>query len=377
MEKTQQIPSDPEEARSTRVRRILQNVGAAIGIVLAGPALAAIFPVLVIGLFLGSCCAALIVSYPFVAGDISESRVTSIAEARVTGTARAQIESFRATVAAYPPPADVDAFVSLDDLIQWDFSPDGEYVALTGSRRLGVMSVATRQVYYPDLLDTFANPDVQYGNAVWLDERRLLVRQRKAKGPSYDATHAYHLVHIVGDAGPEFRSFALPEVRASEVTPSQLRGKDLFYIGDNRPFHQGVAVGEMDGVAVIAQGPDEEQVFRALIRGMTIHEIAPDSNWRVERPYEPGNRSQWHPLTRYDAPDGSYYAAVWPDGARLAILRSGGEIVVETLASEYGPPGADCRLVPLRWLPSSTGVSFVPRCMGTYHTVLLLTVPGR
>jgi hypothetical protein len=80
---------------------------------------------------------------------------------------------------------------------------------------------------------------------------------------------------------------------------------------------------------------------------------------------------------RYPSPDGKHHAAVWPDGEKLAILRSDGQMVIEKPVGEFGPPDAHCRLVPMRWLPDSSGVLFISRCMNAQHAVLLLPVPGR
>jgi hypothetical protein len=90
---------------------------------------------------------------------------------------------------------------------------------------------------------------------------------------------------------------------------------------------------------------------------------------------------EWRFLERYYAPDGNYYAAVWPDGERLAILTEGGEVATETLAGSFGPSQARCEVEPIGWMPDSSGVLFSARCEAnspvSQKAILILPVPAR
>ena len=56
---------ESKESNVGKKRRIWQSLGAAIGLVLAGPALAVVLPLLATMLLLGGCCALLVVASPF------------------------------------------------------------------------------------------------------------------------------------------------------------------------------------------------------------------------------------------------------------------------------------------------------------------------
>ena len=56
--------SEPKRATARWTRRVLEGLGAAIGVILAGPVLAAILSILLTGIFLAGCCALLVVGSP-------------------------------------------------------------------------------------------------------------------------------------------------------------------------------------------------------------------------------------------------------------------------------------------------------------------------
>jgi hypothetical protein len=108
----------------------------------------------------------------------------------------------------------------------------------------------------------------------------------------------------------------------------------------------------------------EQQAFEQLMAGRSVTQVS----FYLES-------SEWQPQERYDAPDGNYYAALWPLGERLAILQPGGEVVSEVYAANFGPSSADCSLTPIRWLPDSRGVLFTAYCYPVERAILLLSIP--
>ena len=177
-------------------------------------------------------------------------------------------------------------------------------------------------------------------------------------------------------------------VRARAVASSSLRGKEMYEIRDFDHELLAVALEGGEGLAIIAYNDDDRQAFRALVAGMRLREVAPDADWHEPFPEYGDPEPPWRAMERYGSPDGNYYAAVWADGARLAILRPGGEVVVETSANAFGRSEVECTLIPIGWLPDSQGVLFVSRCIDAQcgawlswcrhaqRAVLLLAVPG-
>ena len=371
--------SGSKESNAGRKRRVWQSLGAAIGLLLAGPALAVVLPLLMTALLLAGCCGLLVVGSPLAIPRLIEDGKTREVEERATGTAQVRHESLMATATAYPLPAGVEVYAPFEGLAQWDVSPDGEHVALRSAQRVGVLNVRTGHVRLAE------PPAHSTGNVLWLDERQLLVLVHDATG-SPPRSGAYRLLQVPGDGLSELREWVLRTVRAHAVAARSLRGKDIYEV---REFEHGllaVALEGGEGLAITAYNDDERQAFRTAAAGMRVREVAPDADWHEPFPRYGDPVPPWRAMERYGSPDGKSYAAVWADGARLAILRPGGEVVVETWANAFGPPEAECTLIPMGWLPDSQGVLFTSRCTDAQcggfswcghaqRAVLLLAVP--
>jgi len=267
-------------------------------------------------------------------------------------------------------------------LAQWDVSPDGETIAQRSAQRVGVLNLRTRHM-------RLAEPSAHsHGNVIWLDGRRLLVVVHDATG-SPPRSGAYRLLQVQGDDLAEVRESALRTVRAHAVAARSLRGKELYEIRDVEHQLLAVALEGSEGLAIIAYNDDDRQAFRTVTAGMSVLEIAPDADWHEPFPRYGDPEPPWRAMERYSSPDGSYYAALWADGARLAILSPGEAVIVETSASAFGPSETECTLIPMGWLPDSQGVLFVSRCLDAQcgawlswcthaqRAVLLLAVPER
>jgi hypothetical protein len=365
-----------KEREVGRKRRIWQTLGAAVGVVLAGPALAVALHLLTTALLLAGCCALLAASYPLALPTLIQDEQTREVEDRAASTAEVRHESLIATVTAYPLPSGVEVVAPFEGLAQWDLSPDGEHVALRSAERVGVLNVRTRQMRLAE------PPAHSYGNVLWLDERRLLVLVHDATGRP-PRSGAYRLVQVEG----ELRESALRTVRAGTVASRSLRGKDIYEVREFEHELLAVALERGEGLAIIAYNDDDRQAFRAAAAGIRVLEIAPDADWHEPFPQYGDFKPPWRALERYRSLDDNYYATVWADGARLAILRPGGKVVVETSARAFGPPETECTLVPIGWLPDGQGVLFLSRCIDAQcgawvswcthaqRAVLLLTVP--
>jgi hypothetical protein len=369
-----------KESNAGRKRRIWQGLGAAIGLVLAGPALAVVLSLLATALLTAGCCALLVVGSPLAIPRLIEDEKTREVEERAAGTAQVRHERLMATATAYPLPSGVEVYAPFEGLAQWDVSPDGETIALRSATRVGVLNVRTRHM-------RLAEPPAHgTGNVIWLDERQLLVLVHDATGRP-PRSGAYRLLQVQGDGLAELRESVLRTVRAHAVASSSLRGKDIYEISDFAHGLLAVALEGGEGLAITAYSDDERQAFRTAAAGMRVLYVAPDADWHEPFPQYGGPEPPWRAMERYGSPDGNYYAAVWTDGARLAILRPGGEVVVETSARAFGPPEAECTLIPMGWLPDSQGVLFVSRCIDAQcgawlswcrhaqRAVLLLAVP--
>jgi hypothetical protein len=375
--------SESKESNVGRKRRIWQSLGAAIALVLAGPALAVALNLLATALLLAGCCALLVVGSPLAIPRLVQDQQTRDIEDRAAATAQVRHEWLIATVTAYPLPSGVEVYAPFEGLAQWDFSPDGEYVALRSAERVGVLNVRTRHMRLAE------PPAYGHGNVIWLNERQLLVLVHDATGGP-PRSGAYRLLQVQGDDGlAELRESALRTVRARAVASRSLRGKEIYEIRDFEHELLAVALEGSEGRAIIAYNDDDRQAFRTAAAGMRVLEIAPDADWHEPFPQYGGPEPSWRAMARYDAPDGSYYASVWADGARLVILSPGGEVVVETAASAFGPPQTECTLIPIGWLPDSQGVLFFSRCIDTQcgawlswcthaqRAILLLALPER
>ena len=359
--------------------RIIQSLGAAIGLLLAGPALAVFFTSLLTMLILCGCMAVLAVSYPFAQDEIRAASGTAAAHRQATATTGAQIAVLQATATTYPLPAQVRRFVHFEDLAQWDFSPDGEYAVLVSPQHLEIVQLATRQVRLV-ALSGFLERRLRYGGAVWLDARRLLVHQVR------DDNHpqGYRQIEVQGNTDFQLQESAVKEIRGSQITLDQLPSKEVIRLKEVNSNLVAAVINGPEVVIVIAYGNEERQAFAALIEDRVVREVTADISWQALDPYASryNTFSTWRTLERYHTPKGDFYAAIWPDEARLAILRPGGEIVVETQASEFGPAWAACRLIPLGWLPDSSGVLFHVRCREAQgaaslsnQALLLLPIP--
>jgi hypothetical protein len=202
--------------------------------------------------------------------------------------------------------------------------------------------------------------DVGPDDTVWLDERRLFVFQAEGTYTGY----GFVLYRLSDDPNFEVEELWLPDIRANKATADLLAGKELFQNID--PYaKQVVAIGETDGWVIDTGGAADEEAFERLLVGRTVTEL---------RFYE--GSSDWRPQERYNSPDGNYYAAIWPQGERLAILQPEGAVVIEVYAADFGPPSAYCHLRPIRWLPDSRGVLFTSDCSGIERGILLLAIPG-
>ena len=370
-------PSSKERNAGSK-RRIWQSLGAAIGVVLAGPALSVVLSLLATVLLLAGCCALLVVGSPLALPRLIEDEKTRAVADRAASTAQVRHERRIATATAYPLPPGVEVYAPFEGLAQWDFSPDGEHVALKSAQRVGVLNVRTGHLRLAE------PPAHSHGNLIWLDERHVLVLVRDATGRPPRAG-AYRLVQVQG----EWRESVPRTVRARAVAAHSLRGKEIYEIVEFEHGLLAVALEEGGkGLAITAYSDDERQTFRTAAAGLPVRQIAPDADWHEPFPrYGDPAEPPWRAMERYGSPDGSSYAALWPDGARLAILRPGGEVIVETWASAFGPTGTTCTLVPIGWLPDGQGLLFFSRCVDAQcapwlsqcshaqRAVLLLAVP--
>ncbi len=75
-----QVFLEPEEPSSRGGHRVFQIIGAVISLVLAGPVLAAVIPIVTTFLCLAGCTVFIVASVPFAAGDIREIRATGTAQ---------------------------------------------------------------------------------------------------------------------------------------------------------------------------------------------------------------------------------------------------------------------------------------------------------
>jgi hypothetical protein len=367
------MSSESDRSDSKGARRALGVVLAAIGIALAGPLLSVVLPLLLVGLMLCACTAALAVLGPVAIVREAPQRATSTAEAHAAATAQAGFQALKATATAYPLPADVETFIEADDLSRWSLSPGGEYIAIAfwGQDRMEVMHLKTRQMRFVELLEEPAYydaiyPDLNYRNPVWLDARRLFISQ--VLDSHQREPYAYRVFEVSGDVDFELHEYRLQEIRAEEISGGMLAAKQVYEIDS---FHisylTALALDKTGGLAIIAYSQDERQALSRLTANMAVSRVAPLPDWQF--------------LERYPSPDGNFYASVWPEGARLAILRQGGDIVAETQADRFGPPEVTCQLEPIGWLPDSSGVLFSARCKEydwvSQHAILILPVRGR
>jgi hypothetical protein len=366
------MSSESDRSESRGGRSALGVVLAAIGIALAGPALSVVLPLLLVALILCACTAAAAVLGPVAIIRDAPQRATSTAEAHATATAQAGFQALKATAAAYPLPADVETLIEADDLSRWSLSPGGEYIAIAfwSQDRIGVMHLRTRQVRFVELLEEPAYYDaiysyMNYRNPVWLDARRLFISQ--VLDSHQREPYAYRVFEVSGDVDFELCEYRLQEIRAQEVSAGMLAAKQVFEIDSfHIPYLMALALDKTGGLAIIAYSQDERQSLSRLKANMAVSQLAPLPDWQY--------------LERYPSPDGSFYASVWPEGARLAILRPGGDVVVETQADRFGPPEVTCQLEPIGWLPDSSGVLFSARCKDydwvSQHAILILPVRG-
>jgi hypothetical protein len=353
MGKDSLMSPESEKSGSRGARRIVEVVGAALGLALAGPLLTVVIPLAGAALLLCACVAAATVYAPIAIVKEGPRWATQTAEADATITTVAQFESLEATATAYPLPPSVQTLVEADAASRWTMSPDGEHVAIAfwDQDRLGVMQLGTRQTRFVDLPEVPAKyayyRDMRRSDPLWLDDRRLVISLPDFSGE--DSDERFRLVELDDQEALELKESRLQEVEAAQVTDSQLDGKELF---DVSSFYlsnlKAVAVDETGGLAIV--GRDEEARLALSRRGPNtpVKELGPAPEWRF--------------LERYYAPDGAYYAAVWPNGERLAILTEGGHIATETLAQSLGPPQVKCELQPIGWMPDSSGVLFWARC---------------
>ena len=347
------MTSESEKPESKGARRIVEIVGAALGLALAGPLLTVVIPLVTAALLLCACVAATTVYAPIFMVQEGPRWATQTAEAQVTITAVAQFESLEATATAYPLPVPVQTLIGADAATRWAMSPDGKYVAIAfwDQDRLGVMQLGTRQISFLDLPKVAAKyasyRDMRRSDPLWLDERRLVISLSSFSGE--DSDEKFRLF-VVNDQGAlALKEFRLQEVEATKVTDSQLGGKELFDIASFYLSNlKAVGLGETGGLAIV--GRNEEARLALSRRGPNtpVKELAPVPEWRF--------------LERYYAPGGIYYAVVWPKGERLAILTEEGKIMTETLARSFGPPQVRCELKPIGWMPDSSGVLFWARC---------------
>jgi hypothetical protein len=297
---------------------------------------------------------------------------TQTAEAQATTTAVAQLGSLEATATLYPLPPPVQTLMEADEASRWTMSPDGKHVAIAfwDQDRLGVMQLGTRQIRFVDLPEVPAEyayyRDMRRSDPLWLDERRLVISLSSFSGEESDERFR---LFVVGDQGAlELHEFRLQEVDATQVTDNQLGGKELFdVVGVPLSNLKAVAVDETGGLAIVGRDEEARLALGRLGTNTPVKELVAVSGWRF--------------LERYYAPDGDYYAAVWPDGERLAILTEGGEIATETQAVSFGPPQARCEVEPISWMPDSSGVLFWARCQAntqvSQKAILILPVPAR
>jgi hypothetical protein len=363
---------ESEKPASSGACRIVEIIAAAIGLVLAGPLLTVVIPLVGAALLLCACVAAATVYAPIAVVKEGPRWATQTAEAHATITAVAQFESLEATATAYPLPAPIQTLIEANAASRWAMSPDGKYVAIAfwDQDRLGVMQIGTRQTTFLDLPKVPAEyasyRDMRHSDPVWLDERRLVISLSSFSGE--DSDEKFRLFVVDDQGALKLKEFRLQEVEAAMVTDSQLGGKELF---DVSSFYlsnlKAVGVDETGGVAIVGRDEEARLALSRLRTNTPVKELAPVPEWRF--------------LERYYAPDEVYYAVVWPNGERLAILAAGGEIATETLARSFGPPQVRCELQPIGWMPDSSGVLFWARCEAnnpvSQKAILILPVPGK
>lgn len=378
-EKRSAIPPGSKEIDVKIGPQVIKGIGAAIGLLVAGPALAVLMTSLLTMLILCGCIATLAVAYPFAQDEVRAVRETAASDRQATDTARAQIAVLQATATAHPLPARVQMFVPFEDLVQWDFSADGEYAALVSPEHLEIVQLATQQMRSVEL-SGFLDRGLRYGGAVWLDARRLLVYQVR----DGNIPRGYRQIEVQGDSGFELQDSDVQEIRGSQISRNQLEGKEIIRLKDVNDDLAAAVINDTEVTVIIAYGMAEQQAVATLIEDMVVREVTSDMAWQALDAHASTYKtfSSWRTLERYHSPAGNYYAAIWPDEARLAILRPGGEIVIEMQASEFGPTGASCRLIPLGWLPNSSGVLFQSRCRDAQgvaslsnQALLLLPIP--
>jgi hypothetical protein len=363
---------ESEKPESSGARRIVEIVGAAIGLVLAGPLLTVVIPLMGAALLLCACVAAATVYAPIAVVKEGPRWATQTTEAQATITAAAQFESVEATATVYPLPAPVQTLIEANEASRWAMSPDGKYVALAfwDQDRLGVMQLGTRQIHFVDLPTVPAEyasyRDMRRSDPVWLDERRLVISLSSFSGE--DSDEKFRLFVVDDQGALELKEFRLHGVEATMVTDSQVGGKELFEVSSFYLSNlKAVGVDETGGLAIVGHDEEVRLALSRLRTNTPVKELAPVPEWRF--------------LERYYAPDQVYYAAVWPNGERLAILTEGGQIATETLASNFGPPQVRCELQPIGWMPDSSGVLFWARCQAnnpvSQKAILILPVTDK
>jgi hypothetical protein len=285
--------------------QVLQMLVAMISVALAGPALTVITMMMLVALLLCSCVAFIVTAgtATMLVGPDRDQ------EAKATPT-------FEAKIQAYPLPAHVELFAEAQD---WNFSPNGEYVLLANRSDRFIKHLPTGLIR-PLKMHNYVGPD----DTVWLDEHRLFVFQGKGTYTGY----GFVLYRLSDDPNSEVEELWLPNIRANKATADLLAGKELFQNID--PYaKEVVAISETDGWVINTGGATDEEAFERLLAGRTVTKL----------PFYRGS-SDWRPQERYNSPDGNYYAAFWSIGERqrLAILRPGGEVVIEVYAADFGPP---------------------------------------
>jgi hypothetical protein len=365
---------DPEGAKpeASGVRRVLEIGAAALGLLLAGPALAAIITAVVIGFFLCACAAAVTVYGPIAMVQERPRWASETARAHATATDVAEFKSLRATATAYSLPGQVETLIAADEASRWALSPDGEHLAIVfwDEDRAGVMSLRTRETRFVDIPEVppknASYRDLRRSDPLWLDERRLVISLSCFS--SEDGSCPFRLLEVGGSGALELREFRLREVEASQVAGADVAGKELFDVASHSLSNlRAVALDGTGGLVIVGRDDEARRVLGELGPNAAIAKSTPPAEWRF--------------LERTHSPDGAYYASVWPDGERLAILREGGDIVAETLARDYGPTQVGCDVQPIGWMPDSSGVLFRARCEAYYSlasqkAVLVLPVPG-
>jgi hypothetical protein len=333
--------TEPDKTRFGRMRPVFKTGGALLAVVLAGPVLTIAITSILLALLLGGCMALIVVGAPFAAMNQPDR------QAEIHATA-----SVEAALLAQPLPTNVEFFVEAD---RWNFSPSGDHALLQVKDRFLMMNVTTqerREIEMPFSVGT--------DDTAWLDDRRLFVYQSQATQTGY----GFVLFTLSETPNLEVQKWWLPAVRADRTTAALLVDKDLFQ--NESPYEaQVVAIGETEGWVIDAYDPHEREAFERMMADRAITTLPPFYS-----------RFEWRPQEAYDAPDGSYYAAIRDRGMRLTIVRPGGEVVVEVNATDFGLAQVNCHLTPIRWRPDSRGVLFAVKCGGIQRSILLLSIPA-